>query len=45
MSTFDKPHQYSKGFKYVLVNGAVTVDKEKQGAVRNGKILLGPAAE
>lgn len=42
LSTFDKPHAYSKGFKYVLVNGQVVVENEKHIGTRNGKALLGP---
>jgi N-acyl-D-amino-acid deacylase len=45
MSTYDKPHQYSKGFKYVLVNGEVVVNEAKHTGVRSGKILLGPGVE
>jgi N-acyl-D-amino-acid deacylase len=44
MATFEKPHQYSTGFKYVLVNGAVTVDNGKHNGVRGGMVLKGPAA-
>jgi N-acyl-D-amino-acid deacylase len=40
ISTYEKPHAYSKGFKYVLVNGTVTVDEEKHTGARNGKALL-----
>ncbi|WP_295126118.1 amidohydrolase family protein [uncultured Chitinophaga sp.] len=43
-STFDKPHQYSSGFKYVLVNGEVTVDEGKHTGVRKGVVLKGGAA-
>lgn len=39
LSTYDKPHQYSKGFRYVLVNGKVTVENSVQNEVRNGKVL------
>ncbi|MDB5230889.1 MAG: D-aminoacylase [Chitinophagaceae bacterium] len=42
LSTYDKPHQYSTGFKYVIVNGAVTVDNGTHTGVRNGTILYGP---
>jgi N-acyl-D-amino-acid deacylase len=42
-STYAKPHAYSKGFKYVLVNGAITVDNFKHNGSRNGVILRGPA--
>jgi N-acyl-D-amino-acid deacylase len=40
-STFDKPHQYSSGFKYVLVNGDLTVDEGKHTGVRKGVVLKG----
>lgn len=39
LSTYDKPHQYSKGFKYVLVNGKVTVEDGVHNQTRNGKTL------
>lgn len=39
LSTFEKPHQYSKGFKYVLVNGKVIVENGIQNEVRNGQVL------
>ncbi|MDQ6812613.1 MAG: D-aminoacylase [Bacteroidota bacterium] len=39
VSTYDKPHQYSKGFRYVLVNGKVAVENGIQNEVRNGKTL------
>jgi N-acyl-D-amino-acid deacylase len=41
-STYAKPHAYSQGFKYVLVNGVVTVDNFKHNGNRNGAILRGP---
>jgi N-acyl-D-amino-acid deacylase len=41
-STFEHPHAYSKGFKYVLVNGSLTVDNFKHIGTRNGVILHGP---
>jgi N-acyl-D-amino-acid deacylase len=41
-STFEHPHAYSTGFKYVLVNGSVTVDNFKHNGTRNGAILHGP---
>ena len=43
LSTFDKPHAYSKGFHYVIVNGQLTVDNEKHTGIRAGKPLYGPA--
>jgi N-acyl-D-amino-acid deacylase len=41
VSTFEKPHAYSKGFHYVIVNGVLTVDKEKHLGVRAGQALYG----
>jgi N-acyl-D-amino-acid deacylase len=41
-STFDHPHAYSTGFKYVLVNGMLTVDNFKHIGTRKGVILYGP---
>ncbi len=40
LSTFEKPHQYSAGFRYVLVNGALTLEAEKHTGSRNGAILV-----
>jgi N-acyl-D-amino-acid deacylase len=39
LSTYDKPHQYTTGFKYVLVNGQVTVDEGKHNGTRAGATL------
>jgi N-acyl-D-amino-acid deacylase len=41
-STFEHPHAYSTGFKYVLVNGNITVDNFKHIGTRKGVILHGP---
>jgi len=41
-STYEHPHAYSKGFKYVLVNGKITVENFKHNGSRNGVILHGP---
>jgi N-acyl-D-amino-acid deacylase len=38
-STFDKPHQYSTGFSYVLVNGKITLEQGVHNGTRNGAIL------
>ncbi|MDB5115514.1 MAG: D-aminoacylase [Mucilaginibacter sp.] len=40
-STFEHPHAYSTGFKYVFVNGALTVDNFKHIGTRKGVILHG----
>ncbi len=42
VSTFEKPHAYSKGFHFVIVNGVLTVDNEKHLGIRAGKALFGP---
>ena len=42
LSTFEKPHAYSKGFHYVIVNGMLTVENEKHTGIRGGKALFGP---
>ncbi|MEP7318856.1 MAG: D-aminoacylase, partial [Panacibacter sp.] len=41
LSTFEKPHQYSTGFKYVLVNGAIELENGAQNKIRNGEVLYG----
>lgn len=43
MATFQQPHAYSKGFKYVLVNGQVVVDNEVHLGTRSGQALYGRA--
>lgn len=42
VSTFSKPHAYSKGFQYVLVNGQLAIDQGRITASRFGKVLYGP---
>lgn len=42
ISTFEKPHAYSRGFHYVIVNGVITVDNKKHNGSRAGKALYGP---
>ncbi|MFT3947585.1 MAG: D-aminoacylase [Agriterribacter sp.] len=44
-ATFEKPHAYSTGFKYVIVNGKTTVDNAKHNGTRNGRPLYGPGKE
>lgn len=39
-STFEKPHQYSTGFRYVLVNGSLTLSEGRHSGSRNGSILM-----
>lgn len=38
-ATFEEPHQYSTGFRYVLVNGEVVVENDEHTQARPGKIL------
>ncbi|HEX8357578.1 MAG TPA: D-aminoacylase [Segetibacter sp.] len=45
LSTFAKPHQYTVGFKYVIVNGKVTLANGTHTTVRNGQVLKGEAAD
>ena len=41
-STFEKPHQYSTGVEYVVVNGVVVLDKGgKHTGARPGAIVFG----
>lgn len=39
LATFEKPHAYSKGFRYVLVNGQVVIDNGRHTGVRSGQTL------
>jgi N-acyl-D-aspartate/D-glutamate deacylase len=41
-ATYEKPHQYSTGVEYVVVNGKVVLDKGKHTGARPGTILYGP---
>lgn len=43
-STFEKPHAYSTGFQYVLVNGVLTVADGKHTGARSGKAIYGDGA-
>jgi N-acyl-D-amino-acid deacylase len=45
LSTYEKPHAYSKGFQYVLVNGKVVVENGIHSGVRSGQTLSGPSAQ
>lgn len=40
LSTFQNPHQYSTGFKYVLVNGSITLQNGKHTGIRNGLTIV-----
>jgi N-acyl-D-amino-acid deacylase len=42
LSTYEKPHAYSKGFRYVLVNGQVVLAEGKHTGARSGVALKRP---
>jgi N-acyl-D-amino-acid deacylase len=42
-ATFEKPHQYSKGFDLVLVNGVPVVEDGRPTGARPGSVLRHPA--
>ena len=41
-ASYTRPHAYSTGFKYVFVNGEMTVDQGKHTGKRSGQVLKGP---
>ena len=41
-ATFEQPHQFPVGIKYVIVNGVVTVDNEQHTGALAGRVLYGP---
>ena len=41
-ATYMKPHQYSTGVEYVLVNGKIVLARGQHSGVRPGVILYGP---
>jgi len=43
LSTYQHPHAYSRGFRFVIVNGKLTVENEKHLGIRAGRALYGPA--
>jgi dihydroorotase/N-acyl-D-amino-acid deacylase len=42
LATFDRPHRYSEGIRYVLVNGVPVVDDGRLTSARPGRGLRGP---
>jgi N-acyl-D-amino-acid deacylase len=44
-STFERPHQYSVGMEYVLVNGRFTLRNGRHTGARGGQILYGPGRQ
>ncbi len=41
-ATFEQPHQFPIGIKYVIVNGTVTVDNEQHTGALAGRVIYGP---
>jgi N-acyl-D-amino-acid deacylase len=41
-NSFDKPKSYAKGVRYVLVNGAVVIDRGDHTGAKPGRAILGP---
>lgn len=41
LSTYENPHQYSTGFRFVIVNGQLVVNNDKHTGVRSGMVLYG----
>jgi dihydroorotase/N-acyl-D-amino-acid deacylase len=39
LATFEKPHQYSKGIEYVIINGKLAIDQTEFKAVKSGQVL------
>lgn len=44
-ATFSKPHAFSNGFRYVIVNGETTIENGKHTGKRSGQVMLGPGAK
>lgn len=42
LSTFEDPHQYAEGVKYVIVNGTLAIDDGLVTTARPGRIINGP---
>jgi N-acyl-D-aspartate/D-glutamate deacylase len=40
-STYEKPHQYSTGVAYVIVNGQLVLDQGRHTGARPGAIIYG----
>jgi N-acyl-D-aspartate/D-glutamate deacylase len=40
-ATYEQPHQYAEGIEYVIVNGAVVLDRGRHTGARPGTILYG----
>ena len=43
-ATFENPHQYSVGFKVIIVNGKLVMENGTHTGIKSGKVLYGPGA-
>ena len=41
-ATFENPHQYPVGIRYVIVNGVLTLDGDRHTGALPGRVLYGP---
>jgi N-acyl-D-amino-acid deacylase len=41
-STYSKPHAYSSGFRFVIVNGKLVIEDGRHNGTRSGTVLHGP---
>jgi N-acyl-D-aspartate/D-glutamate deacylase len=41
-ATFENPHQFPVGIRYVIVNGVVSLDDGKHTGALAGRVLFGP---
>jgi N-acyl-D-amino-acid deacylase len=44
-ATYENPHQFPVGIEYVIVNGAVTVDRGRHTGALAGRVLYGPGTK
>ena len=44
-ATYDNPMVFPTGIEYVLVNGVVTLDRDKHTGAKAGKVLYGPGKQ
>src|SRR5260221_1799077 len=44
-ATFTQPHAFSKGFRFVLVNGVPVIDEGKHNGSKSGQVLFGPGVK
>ena len=44
-ATYDQPMIFPTGIEYVLVNGVVTIDRDKHTGAKAGKVLYGPGKQ